>query len=50
MPKELTQVLDEEKFNKSRVYQLDKSSYSLIHEFFKQLEFLVSCKVEGGMC
>ena len=34
-------MIDQETFDKSRVYQLDKSSFSLVHDLFKQLEFLV---------
>lgn len=42
VPKQVKKIMDEETFTKSRIYQLDKSSYSLVHGFYKQLEFLVS--------
>ena len=42
VPRELAGMIDQETFDKSRVYQLDKSCFSLFHDFFKQIEFLVS--------
>lgn len=42
VPKQLKEIMDEKTFTKSRLYQLDKSSYSLIHDLCKQVEFLVS--------
>ncbi len=41
VPSEMAGILDQETFDKSRLYQLDKSTYSLVHDLFKQLEFLV---------
>ena len=42
VPVELDQAIDKTTFDKSREYQLDKSTFSLFHDFFKQIEFLVS--------
>lgn len=42
VPVQLRGALDENTFTKSRLYQLDKSDYSLVHGFYKQVEFLVS--------
>ena len=41
VPPELNSLLDESTFDKSRVYQLDKSSYGLVHDLFKQVELMV---------
>ena len=42
VPAELQELIDESTFTKSRHYQLDKSSYGLVYNLFKQIEFLVS--------
>jgi STE24 endopeptidase len=42
VPPELNSLLDESTFDKSRVYQLDKSSYGLVHDLFKQVELMSS--------
>ena len=41
VPAELESVQEQKEFDKSRVYQLDKSTFSFFHGFFKQVEFLV---------
>jgi STE24 endopeptidase len=47
VPPELNSLLDESTFDKSRVYQLDKSSYGLVHDLFKQVELMVILAVGG---
>ena len=42
VPSELASLLDQTTFNKARTYQLDKSSFSLVHNLYKQLELMVS--------
>ncbi len=41
LPDEVKEIMDEKIFDKSRIYQLDKSSYSFARDLYKQLEFLV---------
>ncbi|XP_019851377.1 PREDICTED: CAAX prenyl protease 1 homolog [Amphimedon queenslandica] len=41
VPQELASVLDQETFDKSRLYQLDQSTYSAIYSVYKVLEFMV---------
>jgi len=41
LPKELVGVTDQETFEKSRLYALDKDVYSFIHGFYDQLESYV---------
>lgn len=41
VPSELTSLLDQDTFNKARTYQLDKSSFNIFHNLYKQLEFMV---------
>ena len=41
VPPELEGKIDQDTFDKSRLYQLDKSTFSLLLGFFKELEFLV---------
>lgn len=41
VPDELSGVLSDDKFQKSRHYQLDKSAYHAAYALFKQIEFLV---------
>lgn len=40
-PPELNGLISQETFDKSRRYQLDKSTFSFAHDLFKQLEFVV---------
>lgn len=42
VPDKVMEIMDEKTFKKSQCYQLDKSSYSLVHNLYKQIEFLVS--------
>ena len=41
VPPELEGKIDQHTFDKSRRYQLDKSTFSLLFGLFKELEFLV---------
>ncbi len=41
-PPEVVGMIDQDTFSKSRLYQLDKSFFSLVQNFVKQIEFLVS--------
>lgn len=41
VPDELVSVVDKNTFDKSRAYQLDKSTYSICYSLYKQIEFLV---------
>jgi len=41
VPSELEGKIDQETFDKSRLYQLDKSTFSMAHSLFKEVEFLV---------
>ena len=54
VPPELEGKIDQNTFDKSRRYQLDKSTFSLVFGLFKELEFLVGdscpCKYLCGMC
>ncbi|XP_064405117.1 CAAX prenyl protease 1 homolog [Halichondria panicea] len=40
-PPEVVGMIDQDTFSKSRLYQLDKSFFSLVQNFVKQIEFLV---------
>jgi len=44
VPSELEGKIDQETFDKSRLYQLDKSTFSMAHSLFKEVEFLVWMK------
>ena len=41
VPEEAKEMFDQNTFDKSRVYQLDKSSFAMAKELYQQLEFLV---------
>ena len=45
VPKELEAVLDQDTFDKARLYQLDKSNFSFYSEIYSQFEMTVS-----GLC
>ena len=42
MPSEVESIMDQETFDKARVYQLDKTNVGLIHGFYSQIETTVS--------
>ena len=42
VPHELSALIDQPTFTKSRHYQLDKNTFSLLHSLFKQIELVVS--------
>ena len=42
MPSEVESIMDQETFDKARVYQLDKTNFGLIHGFYSQIETTVS--------
>ena len=41
VPSELENVFEQETFDKSRLYQLDKSMYTIVYSMFKVFEFAV---------
>ena len=42
VPSEVESIMDQETFDKARVYQLDKTNFGLIHGFYSQIETTVS--------
>lgn len=45
MPAELKDCLDQETFDKSRLYQIDRSTFGFYHGLYSQCEMTVSCCV-----
>ena len=41
VPDEAKQIMDQDTLEKSRRYQLDKSTFSLCHDLFSHVEFTV---------
>lgn len=45
VPVEVSTIMDQETFDKARLYQLDKSNFGLVHGVFGEMQNAVSASV-----